>query len=352
MNDRGYSVRPSRLRLTARWLIHLQMTVRWLLFAVCVLVLDAAAVNWTIEAGKPINVGSHEVNFFLHHYYRGNDGSLWCVMNGPRIGENAVCWIHPPTAKGLCYVWWPSVAAGLLTLAALALAATGKGRRLIAEFPVSRRTARRWMIAAAVNLSDRGYSVRPTRRQLTAGWLILVAWIAGVDAAAIHWTIWARKPFKTKVYFSTGGQHPTNYSWHDGSQVNVYKYSYSRKTRVERTHPPTATGLCYVWWPAIAGGFITLEALALAPTRNGRRLIAEFPFPRMTTQRLMIAVAVIGIEAVLIINVTRNLGGDPRSSPWPPIVFCLSVPPTLVFLPAFGRARSRGPGRNSFGRKQ
>jgi hypothetical protein len=95
-----------------------------------------------------------------------------------------------------------------------------------------------------------------------------------------------------------------------------------------------------VWWPAIAGGFITLEALALAAARNGRRLIAEFPPPRMTTQRLMIAVAVIAIEAVLIINVARIFGGNPRSSRWPPILICLAVPPTLVLLPASGRNRS------------
>ena len=52
----------------------------------------------------------------------------------------------------------------------------------------------------------------------------------------------------------------------------------------------------------------------------------------MTTRRLMIAVAVIGIEAALITSVAGKLGGDPRSSPWPQIVFCLAVPPTLVFL--------------------
>jgi hypothetical protein len=342
LSDRGYSVQPSHLQLTVRWLIHLQLAVRLLIVAVCVLVPDAAAVNWTIEVRKPIDAGGSFSGGVSHRYYRGNDGSRWCVINGPRIGENKLHWIHPPTAMGLCYVWWPSVAGGVLTLVALALAATRKGRRLIAEFPVPRRTAQRWMIAAAVNLSDRGYSVRPTLPQFTARWLILVAWVVGLDAAAIHWTITARKPIKTKAYVVTGGVYPTNYTWYDGSQVTVYEYGFTRKTSVDWTHPPTATGLCYVWWPALAGGFITLEALALAATHNGRRLIAEFPLPRMTTRRLMIAVAVIGIEAALIINVTRKLGGDPRSSIWPPIVFCLAVPPTLVFLPAFGRDRPSG----------
>jgi hypothetical protein len=334
-------MRPFHVHLAARWLIHLQLAVRWLVFAVCVLVLDAAAVNRTIEVRRPIRVGSRVVkNHFFHHYYRGNDGSLWCVMNGPRISESTVRWIHPPTARGLCYVWWPSLAAGILTLVALALAATGKGRRLIAEFPVSRRTARRWMIAAAVNLSDRGYSVRPTRRQLTARWVILVAWIAGVDAAVIHWTLTATKLIEMGGLGAHGALYQY-YRGHDGSGVTTI-LDHRGKTTVKRTHPPIATGLCYVWWPAIAGGFIALEALALAATRSGRRLIAEFPLPRMTTRRLMIAVAVIGIEAALIINVSRKLGGDPRSSGWPPIVFCLAVPPTLVFLPAFGRDRPSG----------
>ena len=168
--------------------------------------------------------------------------------------------------------------------------------------------------------------MRPTLPQLTARWLILAAWIAGVDAAAINWMITARKPIKTKAYIVTGGEHPTYYTWHDGSQVTVYGNGIARKTRVDWTHSPTATGL-YVWSPAIAGGFITLETLALrAATRKRHRLIAETPLPRMTTRRLMIAVAVIGIEAVLIIKVTEQLGSScriamatdrllPRSSP-------------------------------------
>ena len=41
-----------------------------------------------------------------------------------------------------------------LAVVALALAAARKGRRLVAEFPVPRRTAQRWMIAAAVNLEQ------------------------------------------------------------------------------------------------------------------------------------------------------------------------------------------------------
>ena len=118
LSDRGYFVRPSRLQLTVRWLMHLQLTLRWLIVAVSVLVLDAAAVNWTFEVRKPIDVRWSFSDGVSQKYCSVNDGSLVCAMNGPRIGENTVRWIHLPTAKGLCYVWWPSVGCGALTLAA------------------------------------------------------------------------------------------------------------------------------------------------------------------------------------------------------------------------------------------
>ena len=107
------------------------------------------------------------------------------------------------------------------------------------------------------------------------------------------------------------------------------------KTTVLGIHPPTAMGLCYVWWPSVAGGFITLAILALAATRNGRRLIGEFPLPRMTTRRLMIAAAVIAIEAVLIINVAKSnrmtwdFRNHRRLSRWPPHPHLPLRPPYL-----------------------
>jgi hypothetical protein len=201
------------------------------------------------------------------------------------------------------------------------------------------------------HLNDQGYSVRPSHLQLTVRWLIFAAWFVGLDAAAINWTMAATK----RVWIDecgSGGFSYRSYSGYDGSEGRDMRNQMTGKTTVRWAHPPTATGLCYVWWPSVVGGIITLIVLALAATRNGRRLIAEFPLPRMTTRRLMIAVAVIGIEAALIINLTGKLGANPRSSRWPPIVFCLAVPPTLVFLPAFGRARSTGAGKNSSERKQ
>ena len=176
--------------------------------------------------------------------------------------------------------------------------------------------------------------------------MILAVWTAGLDAVAINWTITARKPALIGRV-GGGGYDYSHYRGYDGSEASISRNQKTGKTTVRSDHPPTATGECYVWWPSVAGGIITLVVLALAATRNGRRLVAEFPLPGMTTRRLMIAVAVIGIEAVLIINVTGKLGGNPRSSRWPPILFCLAAPPTLVLLAAFGGARSTGAEKNS-----
>ena len=196
--------------------------------------------------------------------------------------------------------------------------------------------------------NDRGYSVRPSHVQLSVRWLVLTAWVAGLDAAAINWTIAARK-FIPMGGIGSGEGVSIGYRGHDGSQGYVFQSYVTGKTTVHRTHPPTRMGLCYVWWAAVAGGLLTLVALALAATRNGRRLIVEFPLRRMTTQRWMIAVAVIGIEAGLIIGAMRCSGVDPRSSRWPPILIYIAAFPTLVLLRAFGRPRSAGAEMNSFG---
>ena len=183
--------------------------------------------------------------------------------------------------------------------------------------------------------------MRPSRRQLTVRWTILLTWVVGLDAAAANWIVTVRKPIETSNIGMSGGVY-RGYRGYDGSQVSTFRNLRSGKTTVHWVHPPTATGRCYVWWPSVAGGVFTLVALALAATRNGRRLIADLPLPRMTTRRLMIAVAVIAIEAMLIINMSGKLGGDPRSSGWPAIIIGLAAPPTLVFLRAFGRTRSTG----------
>jgi hypothetical protein len=193
--------------------------------------------------------------------------------------------------------------------------------------------------------------LRSSRLRLTVRWTILLAWVVGLDAAATNWTLAATKR-RPVIMFANGDVHRTNYRGFDGSQVIAYSEHMTGKTTILGKLPPTATGLCYVWWPGVAGGFITLAILGLAATRNGRRLIEEFPLPRMTTRRLMIAVAVIAIEAVLIINVAKSnrvnwdFRNYRRPSPWPPLLIGLVAPPTVVLLQAFGRSRSAGAEKN------
>ena len=166
--------------------------------------------------------------------------------------------------------------------------------------------------------------------------MILAVWTAGLHAAAINWTITARKPrhgfpgsagVAMIIAITAGMMGP--------KRVSPVTRRPARPQSVGSIHRPR-------WGAAMSGGpHSPAASLPWWRSRwrrpaNGRRLIAEFPLPRMTTRRLMIAVAVIGIEAVLIINVTGKLGGDLRSSGWPSIVFCLAVPPTLVLLPACG----------------
>jgi hypothetical protein len=208
--------------------------------------------------------------------------------------------------------------------------------------------------------NDRGYSVRPSHLRMTVRWLIFAAWVVGLDAVAINWTImaWERIPGGPGgLVAGPGGISFTGwwstYSGYDGSVVIVVrKLATGKPTAVHLVRPPTAMGLCYVWWPAFAGGLTTLLALALAATRNGRRLIGEFLLHRPTSRRWMIAVAVISIEAVLFLDEMRYFGvelRDLRASRWPPILIYLAALPGLAFLLAFGRTRNARAEMNSFG---
>jgi hypothetical protein len=198
------------------------------------------------------------------------------------------------------------------------------------------------------HLNDRGYSLRPSNLQLTVRLLILAAWIAGLDAAAINWTIMARE---IDLRAGTGGGSRTaHWSVHDrpdGSVVRVVRNFVTGSSTTTMIHPPTAVGMCLTWSPAFTGGLLTLLAVALAATRNGRRLIVEFPLRRMTTRRWMVALAVFGIEVWLINGAMSYLVRHPRSSLWPPILIYLASLHTLTFPPTFGRTRSAGAEKNS-----
>jgi hypothetical protein len=200
------------------------------------------------------------------------------------------------------------------------------------------------------HLNDRGYSVRPSHLQLAVRWLVFAAWVVGLDAAAINWTIMATEPDTDP---GTGGgpltAHWAGYHRFDGSEVLVVRNHVTGSTTTRLVHPPTVVGICLTWSPAFAGGLLTLLAVALAATRSGRRLVVEFPVPRMTTRRWMVALAVIGVEAWLIKGAVRYLLFQPRPSLWPPILIYLASLHTLTFLPACGRTRSTGAEMDSGG---
>jgi hypothetical protein len=199
----------------------------------------------------------------------------------------------------------------------------------------------------------RTYSGRPHHFELTVRLLILVAWTAGLDAVAINWTITA---WDIDMRVGTrGGSHTARWSFHDrpdGSAVRVVRNFVTGSTTTTMIRPPTAVGMFLTWSPAFTGGLLTLLAVTLAATRNGRRLIVEFPLPWMTTRRWMAALAVIGLEVWLINGAMSYLVRHPRSSLWPPILIYLAALHTLTFLPDCGRTRSTRAEMDSFGRER
>jgi hypothetical protein len=163
-------------------------------------------------------------------------------------------------------------------------------------------------------------------------WSVFASSLAGVDFAAIHWVITAR----TDTIGGIGGGGWKHYDMYDGSGVNVVVLNSSRGKMISRTvtRPAPFLGLCKVWWPAVAGVFLTPLVLAVARTRTGRWVIAEMPLPCMTTRRWMITVAVLGIEGGLVISTLRTSGRDPMREQWLPLLAQLFVLHAVAFLPA------------------
>jgi hypothetical protein len=165
-------------------------------------------------------------------------------------------------------------------------------------------------------------------------WLIFAAMVIGTDVAAIYWVVNARSAIRSGIGGGPYTAHTTWYEMYDGSAVVVVRnYVTGKTTGTAVRRPATTAGLCRVWWPAVASGFLTLLALAIALTRTGRWFIAELPLPQMTTRRWMIAVAVLGIEGGLVITTMRNSGVDPLRTQWAPILINLFGLHALAFLP-------------------
>jgi hypothetical protein len=172
-----------------------------------------------------------------------------------------------------------------------------------------------------------------TRLGFAVRWMMFAAAIIGTDLAAVNRVV------KARSYLAAGaGSGPmtalrSHHTKYDGSEVLVVRNHLTGVTITTVTRPATGLGLCRVWWPAVAGGFLTLLALVTALTRTGRWLIAAIPIPRMTTRRWLIAVAVLGTEGGLIIGTLRSSGVDPLYVRWTPILVYLAVLHALAFMP-------------------
>lgn len=177
--------------------------------------------------------------------------------------------------------------------------------------------------------------MRPCRLETTGRWLIVAASIIGVDAAAVHWVVTAKSGITGGIGGGPLTAHWTYYDRYDGSMVVIVRNNVTRRTTGPTVvRPPTTAGLCRVWWPAVAAGLLTLLALAIASARRGRRFIAAFPLPQMSTRRWMMTVAVIGTEVGLVITTLRYSDIDPLRTRWTPILSSLVGLHAVAFLPA------------------
>lgn len=150
----------------------------------------------------------------------------------------------------------------------------------------------------------------PSRERYLARWAMITASILAIDGAVTLWIVVARSVLAGDG--GVGGGSNTSYCTHyrmydDSSVLIVQDFTTGKSTRI-LTSPATAVGLRRVWWPAVPAGILTLSGLALASTHRGRRYVAGFPTPRMTTGGLMIAVAVLGTEGGLAIRTLESSG--------------------------------------------
>jgi hypothetical protein len=175
--------------------------------------------------------------------------------------------------------------------------------------------------------------MQPSQLQATGRWLIFTAMVAGMNAAALYWVVTARSTWIDGIGSGPRQAYCTYYTMYDGSVMYVVRNHVTGAVKGPIVvKPATPAGLCRVWWPAVAGGLLNLLAFSIVLSRRGRRLIAEFPLPRMTTRRWMIVVAVIGTECGLVISMLRNRGIDPLSTPWTPIFVYLVGLHAMAFL--------------------
>lgn len=172
--------------------------------------------------------------------------------------------------------------------------------------------------------------VRPIVR-----WLMIASAIIAIDLAATLWTVVAKTVSPFAVGSGPSRAYRIYYPLIDDSCVVITRDSMTGKT-LGRTviRPATAAGLCRVWWPAVVTGLLTLTGLALASTLGGRRFVAEFPMPRITTRRLMIAVAVMGADLGWVLRMRYSFLVGIFYGRWTPDLVDMLIVHTLAFVAA------------------
>jgi hypothetical protein len=127
---------------------HLRIAVWLVVIFAAVIAIDKAAGAWVVWARKSyIHNTAHEIDGSWRLPFTREDemydGSIVRVVTNRMTGTSVTTVIRPATWWGLCRVWWPAVASGLLTLLAVAIAVSRQGQALIARIPLPVMSTRR-----------------------------------------------------------------------------------------------------------------------------------------------------------------------------------------------------------------
>ena len=138
--------------------------------------MDVAAITWVVNTRSAFTAGMGGGSRTAHWtFYDMYDGSGRFDVHNYMTGETTRRTVtRPATTAGLCRVWWPAAASGLLTLLAFAITLMRTGQWLVAAGALAQMTARRRMIVVAVLGTE-------------SGMVICTMKISGVDPLLTPW---------------------------------------------------------------------------------------------------------------------------------------------------------------------